>query len=104
MAITNTMNSYTNGLTSPPALAARAGRGKVLAARATSAAACRERRPNSPPLDGEGDRLARAVRLHAQAAEGIFISRSLRLQAGVHDLAVLGEQRALDDFIVPVDL
>src|ERR1700693_3403670 len=33
-----------------------------------------------------------------------FISRSLGLQAGVDDLSILGDERAFDDLVVPIDL
>src|SRR4051812_11263405 len=34
----------------------------------------------------------------------LLISRFLRLQVGVDDLPVLGDKRAFDDLVVPVDL
>src|SRR5215510_3892542 len=69
------------GLTSPPA-AARAGAGKSADTASTPRARLDVERPASTP--------------------GILWP--LLLQAWMHDLAILGHQRALDDLIVPIHL
>src|ERR1700674_1831139 len=42
--------------------------------------------------------------LRGERSVRVVISRSLRLQAGVDDLPVLGDERAFDDLVVPIDL
>src|SRR5690606_15649402 len=78
----------TNGLTSPPP-AAKADVEER--ARAIAAAVATLPRP-------AGGERGFSVPLRA------LISSSLRLQAWMHDLATLGDQRALDDLVLPVDL
>src|SRR5262245_36942744 len=125
MATTNTMNWYTNGLTSPPP-AASAGAGASAKPSAVHTAHDK-RQPDSPPPCGEGLGVGGTTPFGALQSppprpsptrgEGTSTARagargegdpvliiSLPLQGRMHDLAVLGHQRAFDDLVVPVDL